>query len=197
MARPREFDEDTAVEAAMEVFWERGYVNTSLDSLEEATGLNRSSLYNAFGGKLALFQRSLGAYSAGPTSVMHHSLSEKRGATAILSYFRGIAAFFDSPIGSRGCLMVNTGLEDLAREDRQVRAKLDAHFATLRSLLAKRFSEAIAKGQVASDLKPVEAGYLLTSVARGVLASAASGEPSAHGKRAIRALIKQFAFANC
>ncbi len=54
MARPREFNVDTVLESAMQVFWAKGYESTSLDDLCEATGLGRSSLYAAFGDKRAL-----------------------------------------------------------------------------------------------------------------------------------------------
>jgi TetR/AcrR family transcriptional repressor of nem operon len=55
MARPREFDPDTVLDLAMQVFWVRGYHGTSVDDLCEAMQLNRSSLYSAFGDKRALF----------------------------------------------------------------------------------------------------------------------------------------------
>jgi TetR/AcrR family transcriptional regulator, transcriptional repressor for nem operon len=62
MARPREFDGDVALERAMQAFWAKGYKATSLDDLCGATGLSRSSLYSAFGGKRALLHQSLARY---------------------------------------------------------------------------------------------------------------------------------------
>src|SRR4051794_13262100 len=63
MARPREFDETAAVESAMNAFWNHGYEATSTQDLCEATGLGRSSVYNTFTSKRALFQRSLTHYT--------------------------------------------------------------------------------------------------------------------------------------
>lgn len=62
MARPREFDTDTAVRDALLVFWRKGYAATTMQDLEHATGLGRMSLYNAFGGKEDLFQAALERY---------------------------------------------------------------------------------------------------------------------------------------
>jgi len=62
MARPREFDTDTAVREALLVFWRKGYASTTMQDLELATGLGRMSLYNAFGGKEDLFQAALERY---------------------------------------------------------------------------------------------------------------------------------------
>ncbi|MFE2555662.1 TetR/AcrR family transcriptional regulator [Streptomyces sp. NPDC059352] len=62
MARPREFDEDRVVTAAMETFWRHGYEGTSTRDLCESTGLGPSSLYNAFGGKRPLYLRALDRY---------------------------------------------------------------------------------------------------------------------------------------
>ncbi|MFE5508570.1 TetR/AcrR family transcriptional regulator [Amycolatopsis japonica] len=59
MARPRQFDETTAIEAAAAVFRQRGYNATSVDHLVEATGVHRGSLYGAFGSKHGLFARVL------------------------------------------------------------------------------------------------------------------------------------------
>ena len=59
MARPREFDADTALERAMAMFWSKGYEATSLDDLCEVTGLSRSSLYATFGSKRDLLLRSV------------------------------------------------------------------------------------------------------------------------------------------
>jgi TetR/AcrR family transcriptional regulator, transcriptional repressor for nem operon len=62
MARPREFDETSALKAAMECFWRRGYEATSLRDLTSAMGLTAPSIYNAFGDKQKLFGRVLEQY---------------------------------------------------------------------------------------------------------------------------------------
>lgn len=64
MARTREFDDETAVRAARELFWERGYVSTSLADLQAATRLSRSSMYATYGSKRGLFERAALSYLA-------------------------------------------------------------------------------------------------------------------------------------
>jgi AcrR family transcriptional regulator len=65
MARPPSFHTEDAVQAAAEVFWSKGYQDTAIADLEQATGLNRSSLYGAFGTKQAIFDRALDWYLRG------------------------------------------------------------------------------------------------------------------------------------
>ena len=69
MGRPREFDVDAAVEAAMRVFWEKGYDGATLSDLTSAMGINRSSMYTIFGDKEALFRKAIDRYADGPAGV--------------------------------------------------------------------------------------------------------------------------------
>src|SRR5271154_2908835 len=64
MARPRTFDTDEALEAAMRLFWQRGYEATSMQDLVEALGINRASLYGTFGDKAQLFEAAMKRYGA-------------------------------------------------------------------------------------------------------------------------------------
>jgi AcrR family transcriptional regulator len=117
MARPRSFSTDTAVEAAAAVFWAKGYRDTAISDLERATGLNRSSLYGAFGTKQAIFGQALQWYLR---SFIGPRLApmERPGAGPgdIERFFAGLAAFFRTGGQAwRGCLMINTIAEDEGR----------------------------------------------------------------------------------
>src|ERR1700739_1429111 len=70
MGRPRGFDENTALEAAMRVFWEKSYEGASLSDLTSAMGINKSSMYAAFGDKAGLFRRAMEGYREGPMRYM-------------------------------------------------------------------------------------------------------------------------------
>ena len=65
IGRPRGFDEDAALEAAMRVFWEKSYEGATIADLTEAMGINRSSMYAAFGAKESIFHRVMKRYRAG------------------------------------------------------------------------------------------------------------------------------------
>jgi AcrR family transcriptional regulator len=126
MARPREFDESAAVESAMHAFWEHGYEATSTQDLCAATGLGRSSVYNTFTSKKALFERSLAHYTDSQLTA-RQALLEGPGTAA-----ERLTTLFTTTIDSeverdrRGCLVVNTlaelglpddGIGDALRND--------------------------------------------------------------------------------
>ena len=74
--RPRAFDIDEALEQALQVFWRKGYLGTSLTDLTEAMGINRPSLYATFGNKEALFRKVLDRYSERQTAYLRSALEE-------------------------------------------------------------------------------------------------------------------------
>jgi len=174
MARPREFDPDDVVACAMDLFWDSGYHGSSYQALEAATGLNRSSLYNAFGGKQELFCRALDAYRDGPCRELHRPLREQRGYEAIEAYLEQLATFVRSRLASRGCLMLNTSLEEPV--DDQVDERVTNHFSLLRKALRRAYSEGLVDHTVNPDLTAKRASDWLVTTVRGVLAAAAGGE---------------------
>ena len=76
MGRPRSFDIDRALDRALQVFWRKGYEGTSLSDLTKAVGVNRPSLYAAFGDKKALFRKALDRYLTGPAAYTQEALKE-------------------------------------------------------------------------------------------------------------------------
>jgi len=120
LARPRSFSTGEVTEAAKELFWDLGYVRTGLTDLESSTGLNRSSLYQAFQSKEGVFQGALTEYV--DTFVNPRLAPMERpgaGVQDIEGYFRGLAALFreDPASARRGCLWVNSIAEFSGRPD--------------------------------------------------------------------------------
>lgn len=116
MARPREFDEGSVLDSVMNIFWQKGYTNTSLDDVIQLTGLRKGSLYSCFGNKERLFRLALDRYAAkGP----FHPYRELK------SPLKRLSAFYSSLIedalkpGSqhRGCFIFNSSLEFSGKKD--------------------------------------------------------------------------------
>ncbi|MEW2526585.1 helix-turn-helix domain-containing protein [Streptomyces sp. NPDC047071] len=163
MARPRTFDEERALDAAMRAFWEKGYEATSTQDLCDATGLGRSSIYNTFTSKHDLFRRSLNRYidmmSAPQAEILEDS--ERPGFDRIRAlYARIVDTEFEYREDGRsiGCLTVNTVVE-LARRDADadalIQRDLDLRLRLLRiaidagkrdgTVTARRDTESLAR----------------------------------------------------
>lgn len=168
MARPREFDADTALERAMEVFWSKGYEATSLDDLCEVTGLSRSSLYATFGSKRNLLLRSVDRYVAQRTPSLAAILAEP---LPVYEAFAALARRFIDQIvagpGRRGCFLGNCAAE-LPRSDRaalaHVRRGLESTEATFRGALAR----AVTRGELPSGADVDALARFLTAGFQGL-----------------------------
>ncbi|MDA3625436.1 TetR/AcrR family transcriptional regulator [Saccharopolyspora oryzae] len=126
MARPRLFDEDRALEAAMRTFWANGYEATSTQDLCEATGLGRSSIYNTFTSKHDLFMRSLVRYIDAMTTKQLAILDDPESSELerIRALFAEIVeAELENRRGGRsfGCLTVNSVVELAGRDEEAAR----------------------------------------------------------------------------
>ena len=112
MARPRQFEEAEVLERAMSQFWKAGFGATSVSDLEQATGLPRVSLYNAFGDKSALFRASLERYQQMAFDFFENDAFKDGGLSSIETLFRNLAKRRpkDAP-EHYGCLMLNTVLD--------------------------------------------------------------------------------------
>ena len=97
MGRPRGFDENAALEAAMRVFWEKSYEGATLSDLTSAMGINKSSMYAAFGDKAALFRRAMERYREGPMRYIRDALEKPVLRDAVVSLLHGTVLFLSQP----------------------------------------------------------------------------------------------------
>ena len=112
MARPREFDMDEVLDAAMEVFWERGYEATSMADLMDATGLHKGSIYKAFEDKHDLFLQALRRYLSGGYEMFYSALTSARTPLeGFKNLIRKTASFCDCQKTGRGCFAINAAVE--------------------------------------------------------------------------------------
>src|SRR5215470_5642962 len=108
--RPRTFDMDKALDRALDVFWRKGYEGTSLSDLTKAMGINRPSLYAAFGNKANLFRKALDRYDDGPATYVHEALDEPTAHAVVERLLRGAVDLLTDPCTPPGCLMVQGAL---------------------------------------------------------------------------------------
>jgi TetR/AcrR family transcriptional regulator, transcriptional repressor for nem operon len=170
MARPRQFDPDDVLDRSMQEFWRRGYRDTSVDDLVEATGVRPGSLYNAFGGgKRELFMGSLDRYSKfivpeklGALEQPGASLSELR------AYFDGLVTDLVRPEGRMGCLMVNSTVE-LAAQDSEVARVVRGHMSRLERNAARALRNAKRRGEIPKRVKPEEKATQLMATGMGLM----------------------------
>lgn len=146
--RPRTFDEDTALDAAVEVFWRHGYEGTSLPALTEAMGMNRPSLYGAFGDKHRLFLRALDRYRDGIGSKPLEAFErEENPKAAVQAFLRTSVENNTRPDAAPGCLIAccaATSVQDLDG----VGERLAAVFSETEAKLTARFETMVAKGSL-------------------------------------------------
>ena len=167
MARPREFDADSVLESATRVFWTRGFDNTSLDDLCEATGLNRSSLYAAFGAKRDLYLSALARYEDGSSARIAAALDGK-------PIRKGVKAFLDALIdsivagpGRRGCFIGNCAAE-MARLDRGAAARVRRSLARIEAAFRDGLAGAQARGELPPGSNSAVLARFLTASIQGL-----------------------------
>lgn len=132
LGRPRGFDAHAALRAALDVFWQRGLVATSLDDLNQAMGLSRSSFYACFGSKHSLLMAALRCYADERFAALT-AASQTANARAAVRAMLATIAEVDG--GSHGCFFCNA-VAELAPGDAELVAFAQAHTARVARLLA-------------------------------------------------------------
>lgn len=160
IGRPREFDPDQVEDAAMKLFWERGFDAVSISDVTAATGVNRRSVYAEFGSKEKLFDRALRRYLAGPSAYTVEALTRPTARGVAEAMVHGAA---DTVSGdTHGCLTVGSapGLAEF-RE-------------TTVHRLAERFDTAVADGEL-PDVDTMLLARWIAAVCQGIAIQARSG----------------------
>ena len=149
--RPRRYDPDTALRQATETFWDQGYAGSSLDDLSAATGMNRPSLYGAFGDKQALFRTALDAYMEQSRQIMTQAFLGEGTVRQKLErvYHAALGRYMSGDVGGRGCFLVSAGLGQ-AVVDPAVRQVVADGLHELDRGFERLFSRAHERGELAS-----------------------------------------------
>jgi AcrR family transcriptional regulator len=187
MARPKEFDQELALEAAIGVFREHGYEGTSTDMLVRAMGVGRQSLYDTFGDKWKLYCAALQCYVAAEAEAHVAALRSRCGA------LDGIMAMIERVVAEAGraCLGVNSICE-FGRSQNELSKIHDGAARAIQRQISSRVREAQADGEVAAEIQPDEAASFIAATFAAIRIAARSGASRKQldvlGKMAMRAL---------
>lgn len=167
MARPREFDEADVIDKAMQQFWSHGYEATSVDDLCAVTGLNRSSLYRAFGSKRELLDIALTAYERNSLKRIELLFEQHPIYEGVRLFLMGL---FNDPSGGTahwGCLIGNCTSE-LAARDSSARRRLRLSLHRIEEILCAALTRAQQSGDLTARTDPQSLAQFLLTQAQGL-----------------------------
>jgi TetR/AcrR family transcriptional regulator, transcriptional repressor for nem operon len=167
MARPREFDEELVLTAAIQCFWNRGYEATSVKDLVEKTGITAASLYNAFGDKRRLFRAALDHYVESSVCERIKRCDTLPGREAIETFFRDILNRSLSDRDHKGCLLVNSALE-IAPHDSEFQEIIASVFRRIEKFFLKCVKAGQADGTITRSVPAQNLAHHLLAVLMGV-----------------------------
>ena len=179
MSGKKQFDVEAARQAALGVFWKQGYADTSLEDITKTMGISRSSFYNSFGSKHALFLDVINLYSTIVGTELSAELTETTSPKAVLSRMTDKILETTGVTGEkerRGCLLGNTALE-LAQRHPDIAARTFAGLEGLRSIFEAVLEHAVQSGTLSHQRPPEEWAGFLTATVQGALVLAKSGAP--------------------
>jgi AcrR family transcriptional regulator len=172
--RPREFDVEAALAAALRVFWQRGYEGASMAELTAEMGIAKPSLYAAFGNKEELFRKALDLYEREKMAYMSEALKEPTSRQLAERLLYGGLAMQTSSCDPRGCMGVITSVA-CGPEAVSIRACVIERQKGSRDLLVKRLAEFQAEGDLPADIDPEALARYMTAVLQGISVQASSG----------------------
>jgi AcrR family transcriptional regulator len=187
--RPREFDVEQALDRALQVFWRKGYEGASLPDLTEAMGINRPSLYAAFGNKEALFRKALDRYAEGPGAYVHAALNEPTARAVAERLLSGAVDLATDRRHPHGCLLVQGALA-CGEAAESVRKELCDRRMAFQALMRRRFERAQAEGDLPADADAADLARYLAAVLHGVAVQATGGASRAELRRVVEMALR-------
>lgn len=180
MARTKEFDPDAALQAAVELFWRRGYEATSMADLVEHLGIGRASLYATFGSKRELYLKAMDRYTEARDPAILAELSQPGPALpAVRAVVRRFAAEAGSPeVRRSGCFVTNTAAE-LAPHDAAAARRVEISWEHIETPLYSALVRAQAQGELPEGRDPRALARMLLVLLQGVrVVGKASEDPA-------------------
>ena len=192
--RPRSFDADKALTQVRDVFWDAGFAATSLDDLSAATGLNRPSLYGAFGDKRELYLQVLSAYRERARAGLAAALSPERSLRDGIAnvYERAMALYLPRERRQRGCLMISTAVTEAVLSD-EVRESVSEGLRDIDRAFENRFRIAKGRGEIVEAADPHQLAMMASAGLALLSIKSRLGEP----RRVLEAVARSTVDAIC
>ena len=188
--RPPAYDRDAALQQATDAFWRAGFSGTSLDDLAAATGMNRPSLYAAFGDKRALYLHALDRYWRHAYAAMDEALDPNAplGEALMRVYRKALSLYFPAKGRPRGCFAIGTATTE-AMQDPSVRKAFADGLRALDRRFEARLHAARDGGELASDADPEALALFASATLHTLAVRARSGTPRVELERLARRTI--------
>jgi AcrR family transcriptional regulator len=184
--RPRQFDEELALEAAGQVFWTKGFSAASLDDLSAAMGMNRPSIYRAFGDKDAIYRKALMQFCQGMEAAFARTmLAEEDIRKALTRFYREALATYTAGEKPRGCMVMSTAVA-AATCHAEIQADLLMIIRELDKKMTMRLQQAVDDGQLPSSFDAGGRAAIAQSLLHSLSLRARAGET----QRQLRRIIK-------
>lgn len=172
--RPLAFNQDEALDKALNVFWARGYEGASMAELTEALGINKPSIYAAFGNKEELFRKALTRYTTGPAAFVGEAMKEPSARLVVEKFLMRAVEFFCDKSTPNGCMIVQGALT-CGQSSSAIQQELIAYRSRIETMLTKRFELAKTQDDLPPSLNTKQLAKYIATIHQGMSVQATSG----------------------
>lgn len=172
--RPCSFDKEEALGKALELFWRNGYEGTSLTDLTKVMGINKPSLYSAFGNKEQLFLQAIDLYEKRPDAYFYAALEQKTAYLVVQTMLRGAADSMANVEHPQGCVVIQGALS-CSEASATVKEALTQRRLEGQKALQKRFEQAQQDGDLPSHVDTATLSSYIGTVLQGMSVQANNG----------------------
>jgi len=190
MARPREFDPKDVLQTAIELFWEKGYHDGSVDEVVKRSGVAKYGIYGTFGTKRELFMKALAQFAADRHQDIQRPIRKPDASLPeILTFFKNAPKLMTPENEPHGCLISNTGIE-LGLRDPEIRDFVMDFFRDTAKVLQRCLTRAVEKGELETSNDIAELATYLATEFRTALMLAASGYSRRYIQRHVNVAVR-------
>jgi AcrR family transcriptional regulator len=172
--RPLAFNQDDALEKALQIFWSRGYEGASMAELADALGINKPSIYATFGNKEALFRKALAKYLAGPAAFIGEAMKEPTAHQVVKKFLLLAVDFFSDRSTPNGCMIVQAALTG-GQGSSAIQQELITYRKSLEASFNERFELAKSQGDLPQHVNTKQLAKYIATIHQGMSVQATSG----------------------